>query len=74
LLPIGCPTSCPTCVSNIFMMMNTSHIELPTSVTLPSMAATTAGLQLIDRLLYQIVTIMSLCAFVSSSGSWTWTT
>jgi hypothetical protein len=36
LLPIGRPTSCPTCVSSIFIMMNTSRIELPTSVTLSS--------------------------------------
>jgi hypothetical protein len=36
LLPIGRPTSCPTRVSNIFIMMNTSCIELLTSVSFPS--------------------------------------
>jgi hypothetical protein len=36
LLPIGRPASCPTCVSSIFIMMNTSRKEFPTSVTLPS--------------------------------------
>jgi hypothetical protein len=35
------PTSCPTCVSNIFIMMNTSRIEFSTSVTLPSKCSNT---------------------------------
>jgi hypothetical protein len=48
----------------------TATMAVTTAATAAT-ATTTAGLQLIDRLLYQLVPIMSLCAFVSSSSSWT---
>jgi hypothetical protein len=48
---------------------SSSTTTAPT-VTMAATAVTTVGLRLIDRLLYQLATIMSLCAFVSSSGSW----
>jgi hypothetical protein len=42
-----------------------------TTVATTVATAVTAGLRLIDRLLYQLVTIMSLCVVVSSFSSWT---
>jgi hypothetical protein len=39
--------------------------EVHTTTAMTAATVATAGLRLIDRLLYQLVTIMSLCAFVS---------
>jgi hypothetical protein len=50
---------------------STTAATAATTATTAAATATTAGLRLIDRLLYQLQIIMSLCAFVSSSGSWT---
>jgi hypothetical protein len=68
LLPIGCPTSCPTCIYNIFITMNTSCIELSTSVTLPSKFFISFNL-VTTSLILDMVVLLTILACGSCLGN-----